>query len=337
MAKEKEDKKPTIEEILAGYKKTNGKDSISYLSDGIVQDKNYFSSGSLKIDMLIGNGSPMGFPEGGIVELFGPSASMKSTIAMYAIASYQKKHPKGRDCVYIDVEYTFSKSLAEKIGIDTNRLIVLRPKITEEIFTIIDEFVESGAIGVIVVDSVAAMVPLREFEGEYGDSIMGKQAGLMSQGLRKLNEPVNANETCLIFVNQIRHKLNVMYGSPETTTGGNALEFYSSVRLRCSSTKLDGKEPARQINITLDKSKLSAALKGTKTEITYILSQGINRNAELVEIATDLGIIKKAGSWYSYGEIKLGQGTGGAIELLESNPEFAEEIYNKIIDTDVAV
>ena len=325
-------KKPTKEEILSKYRKEHGQGSIGYLSDDIVPDIKTTSTGSISIDLLLGNDKKfMGFPRGRVIELFGPEASMKTTISIAALAEIQKEYPD-RDTVFIDAEQAFNRDIAAKMGIDFNKLIIVQENITENALNLIIDLVSTGEISAICIDSVAALVPLAEFEGEVGESKMGVQARLMSQLFRKITALANQNDTTLIFINQLRKKIGITFGSPDTTTGGEALKYYSSVRLKCSSGALSGanKELGRRLYVKMEKNKLVATAIGKTAELDYFFDAGFDRNRELVELATNHGVIKKSGSWFSHGETKLGQGANAVKEFFDDNPEFAEEIYKEL-------
>ena len=324
----------TSKDIIANYRKEHGKGTIGFLSDDIIADTPTITTGCLKIDHLIGNGIFSGFPEGQIVELYGPEASMKSTIAMYAIANYLSNNPEGRKCGYLDAEQTFNRDLSDKIGIAADRLVIAQPNITEDVFTLLEGLVNTSEFGVIVVDSIAAMTPRAEFEGEMGESKMGLQARLMSQGLRKVTAAIKRSNTCVIFVNQLRMKIGVMFGNPETTTGGEALKYYASIRLRCSSSQLDNvklRELGRKLTVKLIKTKISAAAMGKKTEIDYMYDTGFNRHLDLAQLAVKDGIVERNGSWYSYDGAKLGQGIDAVVTLLEDNDELYDDIFSKFV------
>jgi recombination protein RecA len=282
-------------------------------------------TGSLGLDIALGIG---GFPKGRVVEIYGPESSGKTTIALHAIAQAQRK---GGMAAFIDAEHAFDKGYAEKLGIDTENLLISQPDNGEQALEIADNLIRSGAIDILVIDSVAALVPKAEIEGEMGDSSMGLQARLMSQALRKLTGSISKTGCVCVFINQLREKIGVMFGNPETTTGGNALKFYASVRLdirRIGQLK-DGIEiMGNRVRIKVVKNKVAPPFRQCEFDILY--GQGVSKDGEIVDLASDLNIIKKSGSWYSYGETKLGQGRDAVKQLFADNPELAEEIEGKI-------
>jgi recombination protein RecA len=277
------------------------------------------------LDIALGIG---GFPKGRVVEIYGPESSGKTTIALHAIAQAQRK---GGMAAFIDAEHAFDKLYAEKLGIDTENLLISQPDNGEQALEIADNLIRSGAIDILVIDSVAALVPKAEIEGEMGDSSMGLQARLMSQALRKLTGSINKTGCVCVFINQLREKIGVMFGNPETTTGGNALKFYASVRLdirRIGQLK-DGMDiMGNRVRIKVVKNKVAPPFRQCEFDILY--GQGVSKDGEIVDLASDLNIIKKSGSWYSYGETKLGQGRDAVKQLFADNPELAEEIEGKI-------
>jgi recombination protein RecA len=277
------------------------------------------------LDIALGIG---GFPKGRVVEIYGPESSGKTTIALHAIAQAQRK---GGMAAFIDAEHAFDKGYAEKLGIDTENLLISQPDNGEQALEIADNLIRSGAIDILVIDSVAALVPKAEIEGEMGDSSMGLQARLMSQALRKLTGSINKTGCVCVFINQLREKIGVMFGNPETTTGGNALKFYASVRLdirRIGQLK-DGMDiMGNRVRIKVVKNKVAPPFRQCEFDILY--GQGVSKDGEIVDLASDLNIIKKSGSWYSYGETKLGQGRDAVKQLFADNPELAEEIEGKI-------
>jgi recombination protein RecA len=277
------------------------------------------------LDIALGIG---GFPKGRVVEIYGPESSGKTTIALHAIAQAQRK---GGMAAFIDAEHAFDKGYAEKLGIDTENLLISQPDNGEQALEIADNLIRSGAIDILVIDSVAALVPKAEIEGEMGDSSMGLQARLMSQALRKLTGSISKTGCVCVFINQLREKIGVMFGNPETTTGGNALKFYASVRLdirRIGQLK-DGIEiMGNRVRIKVVKNKVAPPFRQCEFDILY--GQGVSKDGEIVDLASDLNIIKKSGSWYSYGETKLGQGRDAVKQLFADNPELAEEIEGKI-------
>ncbi len=315
--------KLTMEKIDKDY----GKGSIMKLGDKESVEMDSISSGSLGIDIALGIG---GFPRGRIVEIYGPESSGKTTIATHAIAEAQKK---GGICAFIDAEHAFDASYAKKLGVDIDNLLISQPDYGEQALEIADRLISSGAVDLVVVDSVAALVPKAELEGEMGDSKMGLQARLMSQALRKLTATINRTGCCIIFINQLRDKIGVMFGSPETTTGGNALKFYASVRLdirRVSQIKDGDVAIGNRARVKVVKNKVSPPFR--QAEFDIIFGEGISKSGELVDLGTDHGVIQKSGSWYSYESNKLGQGRDAVKQLLLDNPEMAQEIERKITD-----
>ncbi|MEQ9098499.1 MAG: recombinase RecA [Imperialibacter sp.] len=306
--------------------KTYGKGTIMKLSDERVVDIPAISTGSLGLDIALGVG---GIPRGRVIEIYGPESSGKTTLSMHCIAEAQKK---GGLAAFIDAEHAFDKSYAEKLGIDTENLLISQPDNGEQALEITEHLIRSGAIDIIVIDSVAALVPKGELEGEMGDSKMGLQARLMSQALRKLTGTINKTGCSCIFINQLREKIGVMFGNPETTTGGNALKFYASVRLdirRVGQIK-EGADnvTGNRTRVKVVKNKVAPPFKIVEFDIMY--GKGISKVGEIIDIGVDLDIVKKSGSWFSYQETKLGQGRDSVKELLLDNPELMEEIEKKI-------
>jgi recombination protein RecA len=306
--------------------KTFGKGSIMRMGDRVADEVPAISSGSIGLDVAMGIG---GFPRGRVIEIFGPESSGKTTLAIHAIAEAQKA---GGIAAIIDAEHAFDPSYAKKLGVDTNELLISQPDNGEQALEIADNLIRSGAIDIIVIDSVAALTPKAEIEGDMGDSKMGLQARLMSQALRKLTASINKTKTCCIFINQLREKIGVMFGNPETTTGGNALKFYASVRLdiRRIGTIKDGEESlGSHTRVKVVKNKVAPPFKKAEFDIMY--DEGISKTGEIVDLGVDLGIIKKSGSWFSYGETKLGQGRESVKGLLKDNVELAQELESKIM------
>ena len=332
MAKEKEvsqdnEKLKALKLTMEKIDKDYGKGSIMKLGDKEVVEMDSISTGSLGIDIALGIG---GFPRGRIVEIYGPESSGKTTIATHAIAEAQKK---GGICAFIDAEHAFDASYAKKLGVDIDNLLISQPDNGEQALEIADRLISSGAVDLVVVDSVAALVPKAELEGEMGDSKMGLQARLMSQALRKLTATINRTGCCIIFINQLRDKIGVMFGSPETTTGGNALKFYASVRLdirRISQIKDGDVAIGNRARVKVVKNKVSPPFR--QAEFDIIFGEGISKTGELVDLGAEHGIIQKSGSWYSYETNKLGQGRDAVKQLLLDNPEMAMEIEKKIVD-----
>ncbi|MAN88087.1 MAG: recombinase RecA [Algoriphagus sp.] len=306
--------------------KTYGKGAVMKLSDNKVQDVPAISTGSLGLDMALGVG---GIPRGRVIEIYGPESSGKTTLTMHCIAEAQKA---GGLAAFIDAEHAFDKSYAEKLGIDTENLLISQPDNGEQALEIAEHLIRSGAIDIIVIDSVAALVPKGELEGEMGESKMGLQARLMSQALRKLTGAINKTGCACIFINQLREKIGVMFGNPETTTGGNALKFYASVRLDIRRIG-QIKESADNIlgnrtRVKVVKNKVAPPFKVVEFDIMY--GQGISKVGEIIDLGVEFDIIKKAGSWFSYNGEKLGQGRDAAKNLLLDNPELMEELEGKI-------
>ena len=331
MSKEKgneqinKEKLKALELTLGNIEKHYGKGTIMKLGDVAVEDIPAISTGSIALDAALGIG---GLPRGRVSEIFGPESSGKTTLALHVIAEAQKK---GGIAAFIDAEHAFDRFYAEKLGLDINNLLVSQPDNGEQALEIVDNLIRSGAIDIIVIDSVAALTPRSEIEGEMGESKMGLHARLMSQALRKLTANIAKTGTCCIFINQLREKIGVMFGNPETTTGGHALKFYSSVRLdirRITSIKEGEKYIGNRTRVKVVKNKVSPPF--TKAEFDIIFGTGISRSGEIIDLGVDFEIIKKSGSWFSYGETKLGQGREAVKSLLNDNPELAEELETKI-------
>jgi recombination protein RecA len=313
----------TLDKIEKGY----GKGAIMKLGDQPVADISVIDSGSISINIALGVG---GYPRGRVTEIFGPEASGKTTLALHAIAEAQKK---GGIAAFIDAEHAFDRFYAEKLGVDIENLLISQPDNGEQALEITDHLIRSGAIDIIVIDSVAALTPKAEIEGEMGDSKMGLQARLMSQALRKLTANISKTNTCCVFINQLREKIGVIFGNPETTTGGNALKFYASVRvdIRKLNQLKEGEEiTGNRTKVKIVKNKVAPPFK--KAEFDIIYGEGISKTGEVIDLATELGLIKKSGSWFSYGDTKLGQGRDAVRQLLKDNPELAEEIEGKIFE-----
>ena len=305
--------------------KTYGKGAVMKLGDSAVEAMEVIPSGSLGIDLALGIG---GFPKGRIVEIYGPESSGKTTLAIHAIAECQKL---GGIAAIIDAEHAFDKFYAEALGVDTQNLLISQPDNGEQGLEIADNLIRSGAIDLIVIDSVAALTPRSEIEGEMGDANVGVQARLMSKALRKLTGTISKTGCCCIFINQLREKIGVMFGNPETTTGGNALKFYASIRLdiRRSTQLKDGENViGNHTKVKVVKNKVAPPFRTAEFDIIY--GQGISRVGELIDMGVDLNIVKKAGSWFSYGETKLGQGRDAVKQLLDDNPELMAEIEGKV-------
>lgn len=319
------EKDKALDAALSQIERAFGKGSIMRLGQNPNVDIEAISTGSLGIDIALGIG---GLPKGLIIEIYGPESSGKTTLALSVIAQSQKK---GGTCAFIDAEHALDPSYAKKIGVDIDNLLISQPDAGEQALEIADTLVRSGAIDVLVVDSVAALVPKAELEGEMGDSHMGLQARLMSQALRKLTSTVSRSNTLIIFINQIRMKIGVMFGNPETTTGGNALKFYASVRIdirRIGSIKDKEDVIGSQTRVKIVKNKVAPPFKIVDFDIMY--GEGISKTGELIDLGVKAGIVEKAGAWFSYKGEKLGQGRENAKLFLKENPAVAEEIENKI-------
>jgi recombination protein RecA len=321
------EKLKALEITLGKIEKDYGKGTIMKLGDHPVADVSTISSGSIGLDAALGIG---GLPRGRVIEIYGPESSGKTTLAIHAIAEAQKA---GGIAAIIDAEHAFDRFYAEKLGVDVENLLISQPDNGEQALEIVDSLIRSGAIDIVVIDSVAALTPKAEIEGEMGDSKMGLQARLMSQALRKLTANINKTNTCCIFINQLREKIGVMFGNPETTTGGNALKFYASVRLdirRVNQIKEGEDATGNRVKVKVVKNKLAPPFR--KAEFDIMFGTGISRSGEIVDLGTDFEIIKKSGSWFSYGDTKLAQGRDAVKRLLEDNPELAEELRNKITE-----
>ncbi|AHM62020.1 reca protein [Flammeovirgaceae bacterium 311] len=306
--------------------KTYGKGTIMKLSDEVVVDIPAISTGSLGLDLALGIG---GIPRGRVIEIYGPESSGKTTLTLHCIAEAQKR---GGMAAFIDAEHAFDRTYAEKLGIDTQNLLISQPDNGEQALEIAEHLIRSGALDIIVIDSVAALVPKAELEGDMGDSKMGLQARLMSQALRKLTGAINKTHCTCIFINQLREKIGVMFGNPETTTGGNALKFYASVRLdirRIGQIK-EGADNivGNRTRVKVVKNKVAPPFKQVEFDIMY--GEGISKAGEILDLGVELEVIKKSGSWFSYNDQKLGQGRDGVKQLIKDNPELMEELETKI-------
>lgn len=320
------DKLKALQMTMERLDKAYGKGTVMRLGDNVVQEIEVIPTGSLTLDMALGI---QGLPKGRIIEVYGPESSGKTTLAIHAIAEAQKK---GGICAMVDAEHAFDRFYAESLGVDTENLLISQPDNGEQALEIADNLISSGAIDLLVVDSVAALTPKAEIEGEMGDSRMGLQARLMSQALRKLTSTINKSGTCVIFINQLREKIGVMFGNPETTTGGNALKFYSSVRLdirRIGQIKSSDEVIGNRVRVKVVKNKLAPPFR--KAEFDIMFGEGFSKSGEIVDLGVEKGIVKKSGSWFSYGETKLGQGRDAVKSLIKDNEELAKELEDKII------
>ncbi len=321
------DKLKALQLTMDRLEKAYGKGTIMKLGDHAVEDLDVIPTGSLTLDLALGI---KGYPKGRVVEIFGPESSGKTTLTIHAIAECQKQ---GGIAAFIDAEHSFDASYAQALGVNINDLIISQPDNGEQALEIADNLIRSGAVDLLIVDSVAALTPKAEIEGEMGDSQMGLQARLMSKALRKLTGSIKKANCCTIFINQLREKIGVMFGNPETTTGGNALKFYASVRLdiRRSSQIKDGEEIiGNRTKVKVVKNKVAPPFKKAEFDIFYGL--GISKMGEIIDLAVDNNIIKKSGSWFSYGDTKLGQGRDAVITILKDNPELMDELEQKIVD-----
>jgi recombination protein RecA len=331
MAKEQHDdnirqqKLKALELTLGKIEKDYGKGAIMKLGDHAIVNVPSIPSGSIALDLALGVG---GYPRGRVTEIYGPESSGKTTLAIHAIAEAQKA---GGIAAFIDAEHAFDRFYAQKLGVDVENLFISQPDDGEQALEITDHLIRSGAIDIIVIDSVAALTPRAEIEGEMGDSKMGLQARLMSQALRKLTANISKTNTCCVFINQLREKIGIMFGNPETTTGGNALKFYASVRvdIRKISQIKEGEEVlGSRTRVKIVKNKLAPPFRKAEFDILY--GGGISRLGEIIDLGVDYQVIKKSGSWFSYGDTKLGQGRDAVKALLADNPELAEELESKI-------
>jgi recombination protein RecA len=331
MSKEKievnKEKLKALEVTLGKIEKDFGKGTIMKLGDHAIENIQVISTGSIGLDAALGIG---GFPRGRVIEIYGPEASGKTTLAIHAIAEAQKN---GGIAAIIDAEHTFDRFYAEKLGVDVENLLISQPDNGEQALEIADNLIRSGALDIIVIDSVAALTPKAEIEGEMGDSKMGLQARLMSQALRKLTANISKTNTSCVFINQLREKIGVMFGNPETTTGGNALKFYASVRVDIRKTNQikEGDEvTGNRTRVKIVKNKLAPPFRKADFDILY--GEGISQVGEIVDIGTDFNIIKKSGSWFSYGETRIGQGRDAVKQILKDNPELYEELKAKVME-----
>ncbi len=321
----KDDKLQALERTLGNIEKHFGKGTIMKLGDSPIDNIPFISTGSIGLDSALGIG---GLPKGRVVEIYGPESSGKTTLAIHAVAEAQKA---GGIAAFIDAEHAFDRFYAQKLGVDIQNLLVSQPDNGEQALEITENLIRSGAIDVIVIDSVAALTPKSEIEGEMGESKMGLQARLMSQALRKLTSTISKTGTVCIFINQLREKIGVMFGNPETTTGGNALKFYSSVRLdirRIGQIKDADTISGNRVRVKVVKNKVAPPFKSAEFDLIY--GEGISKLGEIIDLGVDFEIIKKSGSWFSYGDTKLGQGREAVKKLLADNPELADELETKI-------
>lgn len=319
------EKMKALELTMGKIEKDFGKGTIMKLGDQASVEIGSISSGSIAMDIALGIG---GYPRGRVVEVYGPESSGKTTLALHAIAEAQKA---GGIAAFIDAEHAFDRFYAEKLGVDVENLLISQPDNGEQALEIVDHLVRSGAIDIIVIDSVAALTPKAEIEGEMGDSRMGLQARLMSQALRKLTANINKTNTCCMFINQLREKIGIMFGNPETTTGGNALKFYASARIdirRIAQLKEGDEAIGNRVRVKIVKNKLAPPFR--KAEFDIMFGVGISHTGELIDLGVEHEILKKAGSWFSYGETRLGQGRDSVKALLNDNPELADEIEVKL-------
>lgn len=321
------EKLKALQAAMDKIEKNYGKGSIMKLGDEHVQEVEVIPTGSIGLNAALGVG---GYPKGRIIEIYGPESSGKTTLAIHAIAEAQKM---GGIAAFIDAEHAFDRFYAAKLGVDIDNLWISQPDSGEQALEIADQLIRSSAIDIIVIDSVAALTPKAELEGDMGDNKVGLQARLMSQALRKLTSTISKTNTTCIFINQLREKIGVMFGNPETTTGGNALKFYASVRLdiRPGQPIKDGEEMiGRQTRVKVVKNKVAPPFR--KAEFDIMFGEGISRTGEIIDLGTDLGIIKKSGSWYSYNDTKLGQGRDAAKQCIADNPELGEELEALMFD-----
>ena len=333
MSTEKDAKLKALKLTLDKLDKTYGKGTVMKMGDRAVEDVEVIPTGSLGLDVALGVG---GYPRGRVIEIYGPESSGKTTLTLHAMAEAQKR---GGIAAFIDAEHAFDRGYAQKLGVDVENLIISQPDNGEQALEIADNLIRSGAIDIVVIDSVAALTPKSEIEGEMGDSKMGLHARLMSQALRKLTGSISKTKCTVIFINQLREKIGVMFGNPETTTGGNALKFYASVRLDIRrSTQIkdtDSNATGNKTRVKVVKNKVAPPFKQVEFDIMY--GEGISKVGEIIDLGVDFEIIKKAGSWFSYDETKLGQGRDAVKALLLDNPELMEELEKKIKDAIAAI
>ncbi|HLW07155.1 MAG TPA: recombinase RecA [Marinilabiliaceae bacterium] len=322
-----QEKLKALQLTMDKIEKSYGKGAIMRMGDSVVENVSVIPSGSISLDLALGVG---GYPRGRVIEIFGPESSGKTTLAIHAIAEVQKL---GGIAAFIDAEHAFDRFYAEKLGVNIEELLISQPDNGEQALEIADQLIRSSAIDMVVIDSVAALTPKAEIEGEMGDNKVGLHARLMSQALRKLTSTISKTNTSCIFINQLREKIGVMFGNPEVTTGGNALKFYSSIRLdirRISQIKNGEEVVGNQTRVRVVKNKVAPPFRKAEFDIMY--GEGISKVGEIVDLGVDLEIIKKSGSWFSYGETKLGQGRETVKDLIRDNPELAEELETKIVE-----
>ena len=321
------DKLKALQAAMDKIEKNFGKGSIMKLGDDSIQEIEVIPTGSIGLNVALGVG---GYPRGRVIEIYGPESSGKTTLAIHAIAEAQKA---GGIAAIIDAEHAFDRFYAQKLGVDVNNLLIAQPDNGEQALEIADQLISSAAVDLVIVDSVAALTPKAEIEGDMGDNKVGLQARLMSQALRKLTATISKTNTCCIFINQLREKIGIMFGNPETTTGGNALKFYASVRLdiRKAGPLKDGEEVVgSQTRVKIVKNKVAPPFR--KAEFDIMFGEGISKIGEIVDLGVEYGIVKKSGSWFSYGETKLAQGRDATKQLIADNPELAEELEAKIME-----
>ena len=319
------EKLKALQAAMDKIEKSFGKGSIMKMGDDSVEEVEVIPSGSVGLDLALGVG---GYPRGRIIEIYGPESSGKTTLAIHAIAEAQKL---GGIAAFIDAEHAFDRFYAAKLGVDVDNLLISQPDNGEQALDIAEQLIRSSAIDIIVIDSVAALTPKKEIEGEMGDSVVGLQARLMSQALRKLTSAISKTRTCCIFINQLREKIGIMFGNPETTTGGNALKFYASVRIdiRSGQAIKNGDEVlGRSTRVKIIKNKVAPPFR--KAEFDIMFGEGISKSGEIFDLGVELGIIKKSGSWFSYNDTRLAQGRDAAKQVIMDNPELAEELEAKI-------
>ena len=321
-----QEKLKALQAAMSKIEKDYGKGSIMRMGDEQIENVEVIPTGSISLNAALGVG---GYPKGRIIEIYGPESSGKTTLAIHAIAEAQKA---GGIAAFIDAEHAFDRFYAAKLGVDVDNLYISQPDNGEQALEIADQLIRSSAIDIIIIDSVAALTPKKEIEGDMGDSAVGLQARLMSQALRKLTSTISKTNTTCIFINQLREKIGVMFGNPETTTGGNALKFYASVRLdirRVTSIKDGDNVIGNQVRVKIVKNKVAPPFRKAEFEITF--GEGISKIGEIVDLGVEYGIIKKSGSWFSYGDSKLAQGRDAVKELLKDNPELCDELEQKIM------